>query len=390
MNPRYDVVIAGAGLPGLSLAAALAGAGFGVALADGGRICAPEPDLATYDLRVYAVSPGSARFLSDIGAWQRLPPERVTAIETMEIFGDAGARLEFSAYEIGERALAWIVEERALRGALLETAYEAGVVMCAEAPFVGLVTSAASATLSVEGREALEGRLVVGADGLNSWIRQAAGIVAQPRPYGQTGVVANFATSAAHHGVARQWFQKDGSVLAWLPLPGRHISIVWSAPDAMAADLLALAPDDLAARVAAAGGGVQGQLAPASAAAGFPLSLLMVENVVGQRLALVGDAAHGVHPLAGQGVNLGFGDAEALCDVLVDGRGLADPGAPVLLSRYARRRREPVLAMQLVTDGLTRLFQPPATWLSLVRNAGMSAVDRVPFLKRALAQPALR
>jgi 2-octaprenyl-6-methoxyphenol hydroxylase len=190
--------------------------------------------------------------------------------------------------------------------------------------------------------------------------------------------------------VARQWFRNDGSVLAWLPLPGRHVSIVWSAPDAMAADLLALEPDQLAIRVAAAGHQVLGDMAPASAAAGFPLTLLTVESVVGPRLALVGDAAHGVHPLAGQGVNLGFGDARALCDVLVDGRGLADPGAPVLLARYARRRREPVLAMQFVTDGLTRLFGPPAAWLSLVRNAGMSAVDRVPFLKRALAQPALR
>jgi len=387
---RFDVVIAGAGLPGLSLATALASAGFGVALADGGPICAPEPDPATYDLRVYAVSPGSAQFLGAIGAWQRLPPERVTAIETMEIWGDAGARLEFSAYEIGERALAWIVEERALRAALLEAAYEAGVVMCGGAPFVGLVTSASSATLTVDGATPLEGRLLVGADGLNSWIRQAAGIVARPKPYGQTGVVANFAASAAHHGVARQWFRNDGSVLAWLPLPGRHISIVWSAPEAMAADLLALEPSPLAVRVAAAGNHALGDLVPASASAGFPLSLLTVESVVGPRLALVGDAAHGVHPLAGQGVNLGFGDARALCEVLVDGRGLADPGAPVVLARYARQRREPVLAMQLVTDGLTRLFEPPAAWLSLVRNAGMSAVDRVPFLKRALAQPALR
>lgn len=389
-SPRFDVVVAGAGLPGLSLAAALARAGFGVVLADGRPIAAPEPEAVGFDLRVYAISPGSAQFLSCIGAWQRLPPDRVTAIEAMDIVADAGAHLEFTAYALGERALAWIVEERALRSALLETAFQAGVVMAGGMPFVGLEQAADSATLRVGGGEPVEARLIVGADGLDSWVRRAAGIKALPRPYGQTGVVANFACARAHHGVARQWFLDDGSILAWLPLPGRHFSIVWAAPDALAADLLACTPEALAERVAQAGKHVLGSLTAVSRPVGFPLSLLSLDTVVGPRLALVGDAAHGVHPLAGQGVNLGFGDARVLTDVLQDGRSLNDPGAPVLLARYARRRREPVLAMQMVTDGLARLFRPPVAWLSFVRNAGFAAVDRVPLLKRALAQPALR
>src|SRR5690349_3794750 len=165
MSARFDVVVAGAGLPGLSLATALARAGFGVALADGAPIAAPEPDAAGFDLRVYAISPGSAQFLGALGAWQRLPAERVTAIEAMEIEGDAGARLEFSAYELGERALAWIVEERALRAALLQAAYEAGVVMSSGAPFVGFSQDTATATLTVGDGEALCARVVVGADG---------------------------------------------------------------------------------------------------------------------------------------------------------------------------------------------------------------------------------
>jgi 2-polyprenyl-6-methoxyphenol hydroxylase-like FAD-dependent oxidoreductase len=127
-----------------------------------------------------------------------------------------------------------------------------------------------------------------------------------------------------------------------------------------------------------------------SASAGFPLSILRLPATVAHRLALVGDAAHGVHPLAGQGVNLGFGDARVLAQILAERGPVADPGAPMLLARYAQRRVEPVLAMHIVTDGLARLFGPPSPWLSAIRNAGMTAVDRVPFLKRALAQPALR
>jgi ubiquinone biosynthesis UbiH/UbiF/VisC/COQ6 family hydroxylase len=308
----------------------------------------------------------------------------------MEIFGDANARLEFSAYDLGERALAWIVEERELKNALVAGAHEAGVALFGGAPFVGLHFTASEAILTLSGSRQLAARLLVAADGIRSWVRGAAGITAEPRAYGQTGVVANFACERAHHGVARQWFRADGSVLAWLPLPGRRISIVWSAPDALAHDLLALTPEALAERVGAAGGHALGTLSAICASAGFPLAMLRLPTTVAHRLALVGDAAHGVHPLAGQGVNLGFGDALVLAQVLAERGPVDDPGAPILLTRYARRRVEPVLAMQAVTDGLARLFAPPKPWLSALRNAGMAAVDRLPLVKRALAQPALR
>lgn len=390
----YDVVVAGAGLPGLSLATALARSRLSVAVADAAPIAAPEPDRSRYDVRVYAISPGSAQFLHAIGAWQQMPVDRLVAVEGMEIEGDARAHLEFTAYDLHERALAWIVEERELRSALVETAVEAGVAMRGGAPFVGLTFDTDHATLMTEPPgappESLRARLVVGADGLRSWVRQAAGILAEPRPYGQTGVVANFACQRPHQGIARQWFRADGSVLAWLPLPGDCISMVWSAPDALARELLSAPPEQLATRVASAGRHALGALTLHSAPAGFPLALLRLPTSVAHRLALVGDAAHGVHPLAGQGVNLGFGDARVLAQVLADRGPVRDAGAPILLARYARRRVEPVLAMQVVTDGLVRLFGPPSPWLSAVRNAGMSAVDRLPFLKRTLAQPALR
>ena len=389
MPERHDVLIAGAGLVGVALAAALARCGMTVVLLDRAQPATGiDPD--TWDARVYAISPGSATFLQRVGAWQTLPCERIEAIESMRVVGDAGATLNFSAYELGERALAWIVEERALRAALLPTLHVPGIDCITGARFASLAWSAREGTLTLDDGRQFAASLIVGADGLHSWVRAAAGIVVEPRSYGQQGVVANFECELSHHGCARQWFHDDGSVLAWLPLPGRRISIVWSAPDLLARELLALAHDALAARVAGAGGDALGAFRTITPPAAFPLWSLRLPTSIAHRMALVGDAAHGVHPLAGQGVNLGFGDAQALANVLAERGPVGDAGAPILLERFARRRAEPVLAMHTVTDGLVRLFGPRTPWLRTLRNAGMSAVDRLPMIKRALAQPALR
>ncbi len=387
----YDVIVLGGGPVGLALAAALAREQLRVALVERGPLqrLAEPAGAEDWDSRVYAISPGSADFLRSIGAWQRLPAERVAPIEMMDVRGDGDGAIAFSAYELGERALAWIVEHRELTSALVEsvrTAERIDVLAPCEPTAAAWRSDAALITFS-DGRS-ISARLLVGADGVRSWVRREAGITREPRPYGQTAVVANFTIEHSHRGRAFQWFRDREGVLAWLPLPGRRISIVWSAPEALAGELVALDAAALATRVAAAGEGALGELALITPPAGFPLSFLRLPSVVSDRLALVGDAAHGVHPLAGQGVNLGFGDAATLAAVLSAGRPIGDLGAALLLERYARKRAWPVLAMQLVTDGLVRLFEPPA--LKLLRNGGMRAVAAIAPVRRLLAQPALR
>jgi ubiquinone biosynthesis UbiH/UbiF/VisC/COQ6 family hydroxylase len=388
----HDVAIVGAGLVGLALAAALARTGLSVALIDRAPVAAPDsaPD-SPWDARVYAVSPGSAEFLHGLGAWQAIPPDRMAPIEAMVVRGDDGGRIDFDAYELGERALAWIVENRELNAALVAVIRgDPRITVLAPSTPVAIAWRVDAAAVEFDDGKTLTARLLVGADGVRSWVRGEAGIRREPRPYGQTAVVANFATAEPHRGRAFQWFTAAEGVLAWLPLPGRRMSMVWSAPEALAAELLALDHDALALRVAAAGDRTLGALEVITPAAAYPLSFLKLPAVIDRRLALVGDAAHGVHPLAGQGVNLGFADAEALGAVLAARGAIADPGTPLLLERYARRRAGPVLAIQAVTDGLVRLFGLPGPWAGTLRNRGMTAVAAVRPLKRLLAQPALR
>jgi ubiquinone biosynthesis UbiH/UbiF/VisC/COQ6 family hydroxylase len=392
-EPPRDVIVIGAGLVGLALALSLSRTGLSVTLVDRAALSVPmATDEDDWDPRVYAISPGSAEFLHGIGAWQALRGERMQAIESMEIFGDAAGELHFDAYTLGERALAWIVESRALQTALAQRVRtESRIEVVAPCAPQSLAWRASAAELRLSDGRMLDARLVVGADGLRSWARAQAGLDRPARSYGQTGVVANFATTLAHRGRAFQWFLPgDQGVLAWLPLPGNRMSMVWSAPDALAVELMALAPSELAERVAEAGAHALGALSVITPAASFPLAWFKPRSIIGPRFALAGDAAHGVHPLAGQGVNLGFADAQSLTRVL-GGRGaVTDTGAPLLLERYAARRTAPVMAMQVVTDGLFRVFNARTPWLRALRNQGMRSVDAIGPLKGLLARAALR
>jgi 2-octaprenylphenol hydroxylase len=383
----FDIVIVGAGLVGASFAMALRGAGLKLALVE-----AQTPVAAgdTWDSRVYAISPGSAAFLDGLGVWKRLDRERICAVHEMLVHGDgAGALLQFSAYESGVPELAAIVENRQLQSVLwhgLEQQHNLELVCpdCCEI----LQLREDAAELGLASGRTLHARLLVAADGMHSWARQAAGIAAEQKSYGQMGVVANFSCARAHHNTAYQWFRDDG-VLAYLPLPGQRMSIVWSTPDAHAAELLALSAAALCAQVAAAGKDALGKLDLLSPAMQFPLAHLRAARLASPRIALVGDAGHVLHPLAGQGVNLGFGDAAALARVLLQREPFRDPGEIRLLRRYERARAEDILALTLVTDGLQRLFAAPGGAAAKLRNAGLNLTNALPVVKNLLIRRAL-
>jgi len=384
---NVDVAIVGGGPVGASVARALAPTGLSVVLVEP-RAPRPLP-AAGFDQRVYALNGHSHRFLERCAIWQRLSLDRIAPVREMRVFGDDASKIEFSAYRSGVSELAAIVEEANLQQALRSVlSTQANLTLLAGVECVGARWDDALATLSLSGGEHIEARLVVAADGAESALRRAAGIATHVHGYGQTGVVANFRTGQPHRDTAYQWFLNHG-VLALLPLPGNQVSMVWSTADAHAQDLLAADAEELARRVEQASCGMLGRLEPISAAVGFPLRRMRAERLIAPRLALVGDTAHNVHPLAGQGLNLGFGDAQALAAVLA-ARGMeSDAGAPSLLRRFERSRREDILAMEAVTDGLHWLFDSNLPGVKRLRNSGMRLANRISPLKRLLVKRAL-
>ena len=395
-NPDFDLIIVGGGLTGSSLAVALADTSLRIALVDARAPSRPQGWPERWDNRVYAISPGSADFLSQIGCWGHLPVDRLQRVERMAVYGDAGGAIEFSSFDIGTEELAWIVESAEMAYELWTSVSRQRNVTCfCPAEPQALRVSDDVAELTLASGQTLRAKLVIGADGRESWVRNQMGLDSQHDPYGELGVVANFRTELPHFGTAYQWFRADG-VLAYLPLSGgegdhhgRMMSMVWSAPEATAKELLALSPEDLAFRVAAAGENKLGELELMAPAAGFPLKLVRVPQVVAPRVALIGDAAHGIHPLTGHGVNLGFQDARVLAQLIREARPVDDLGDFRWLSRYQRARKEEVVMLQTATDLMRKLFATQTPGVAQLRNLGLSLTNKLPILKSLLIRYAL-
>ena len=388
---NFDLIVVGAGPVGLAVAAAARG--LSVALVANARR-APAPVQGALDARVYTLSPGNVSFLRDLRAWQSIPSERVTPVLAMRVFGDRGAKIDFDAYRAGVPELAWTVEDAVLQDALWgavevrENMVVLAPAECAELTFESKKADSKKALLKLRDGRELTAALVVGADGASSFVRQQAGIAVKTSDYGQAAVIANLECEKAHANVAYQWFQ-GGPVLALLPLPGRRVSMIWSLPEEDAEMLLQLEPDALCRTVESATAGALGEMSVVTPPRSYPLRRLSARRMAGERVALAGDAGHVIHPLAGQGLNLGLQDARALAATLATRELVRDAGDARLLRRYERRRAEPILAMDLMVDGLFRLFGADSGPISRLRNAGLNLTGRLPVLKNVLIRHAM-
>lgn len=390
MTTDFDIVIAGGGLNGPTLALALAGAGLRVAVID------PRPAKAraanAFDGRAYALAVASQRLLKALGLWDGLggesqPIREVKASQGRPGEGAAPFFLHFDSAEIEEGPVGHMLEDRFLYRALL-AGMEGAVTHMPGISVTGQEVEGAYVTAALSDGGQITARLLIGADGRGSGVAQRAGIRRQGWGYGQTALVAAIDHELPHEGVAHQYFMATGP-LAILPLPGNRSSVVWSETDANAEAIKALPDDGFLDVLRPRFGNFLGAISLAGQRFTYPLSLSLAEAYVAPRIALVGDAAHGVHPVAGQGLNLGLRDVAALAQVIVGAaRRGEDIGAVDVLERYQQWRRFDATSLALGMDAVNHLFANDNPVLGGLRGAGMGAVTAISGLRRRFMRQA--
>lgn len=384
MASQDRIAVVGGGIVGAATVGLLARAGASVTLIDPGP--APQPPAGPFELRVSAVSPGSAAILGEAGAAPALSGNRACEYARMVVEDrHPGARIEFEAPAFGLERLGTIVENEAIRAALWHANASQAIELLSDR-VVGFEASASDVRLGLASGAEHRFGLVVASDGAGSVVRRLIGTVDDTWTYNQSAVVCVVRCQRPNPGTAWQRFLDTGP-LAFLPLPDGTSSIVWTLPQSLARELLALDDRAFAARLGDAAGEWLGEVLDTGPRASFPLAMRLGDRLAGPRAVLLGDAAHTVHPLAGQGVNLGLADAAALVETLsTGGAGFADPGDPRLLARWARWRRSESQLMALGIHGLGALFSPG--WLGPLRRfglglAGRSWLAREAFVTRA-------
>ena len=380
---RADLAVVGGGMTGLTLACAVADAGADVVLIDP----TPWPTLTTppFDGRVTAIARASRYLLEGIGAWDAMAKE-ATAIVDIEVSEHATPfAVHYDHREVGPEPLGHIVENRMIRTALIDRANQLiGKTLTLAIPdkVQSLERQASSAIITLDQGRKIDAGLVIGADGRNSYCRKLAGIDVMRWNYHQTGIVATIAHQKPHHGLAVERFFPHGP-LAILPMKGKRSSIVWAAEKDLADSLVSLSDEDFIEELAERFDHRLGTIALAGERFHYPLSMAQANRYTDRRLALVGDAARAIHPIAGQGWNLAVRDVAALAELTIDALRLGlDPGARPVLARYERWRRFDSLALIAITDGLNRLFANDVLPIRMAREWGLALVQRTPPLKR--------
>lgn len=392
MQLDHDILIVGGGLNGPTLALALARSGFRVAVIDS-LPTSTRADIG-FDGRAYALALASKRLLSALGLWQVLASNAQPMLEIKVTDGKAGEgpspwMMHFDHAEIEEGPMGFMVEDRHLRPALLTAiADDPKITHYAAESVVAQDVGAQSASVTLASGEILRGSLIIGCDGRASGTAQRAGIRRTGWGYGQTAIVCAVAHERPHNGIAHQFFMPNGP-LAILPLTENRSSIVWSESDARAAECAAMSDDMFLDALRPAFGSFLGQIQLEGKRFTYPLGLTLANSFIADRLALVGDAAHGMHPIAGQGLNAGLRDIAALADVLSAAKARGeDIGSSIVLKRYQQWRRFDTASLALATDSFNKLFSNDNPVLRAVRDVGMGLVNAAPGLRRGFIREA--
>jgi 2-polyprenylphenol 6-hydroxylase len=401
---QCDIAVIGGGIVGKACALGLAQQGFDVVQ------IAPDLDQPTaipsgahWAERIYAISPGTRSLLQSLQVWDAIDHARLQVVRDMRIYGDRGEPgdgLHLSAFEAGAPQLAWIGESDLLEHTLEQACRFQSKLECVVGSLGNLFIEPDGALLKLHTAQSpveIKANLVIAADGANSSLRSMLEIQADAKSYEQRAVVANFLCTNAHLETAYQWFLPGGDILAMLPLPGKQVSMVWSTSPENAARLLTLESSQWQSEFAALQDGAivhtLGTLTPHSKPGSFPLRKIRAQRLIGPELMpkviLIGDAAHVIHPLAGQGLNLGLRDVAALLGILRERESFRAIADPVLLRRYERGRQGDTSAILWVTDRLKQLFTSSSPLQKKIRNWGMGLVNRSHLMKRYLIKEAL-
>ena len=383
----FDVVVVGGGMVGLSLSLGLARAGVPVALVERARLS--DMAAAHFDGRGSAIAAGSRRILDGLGLWDGVADQAEPILEIRVADGTSPLFLHYDHKEIGDGPLGWIVENAVTRRALAAAADPSSLRIFDGTELAGCVFGEDAAVLVLADGQSVTGRLVVAADGRDSPLRDAAGIDAVRWRYPQTGIVCSVHHEVPHHGIAQEHFLPAGP-FAILPMTENRSSIVWTERNDLAPDILALNDEAFAEELRRRFGGFLGRIDVGPTRWSYPLSVVHSKRYIAPRLALAGDSAHAIHPIAGQGFNIGLRDVAALAEVIMDTLRLGlDPGTMAALERYERWRKPDNMMMIGVTDILNRLFSNDITPVRIARDIGLAAVDQMPPLKKVFMRHAM-
>lgn len=382
-----DVVVVGAGLIGLAAAIALAEQGKRVALVDGKQVVPVQTD--AWDARIYALTPATEDWLQGLGVWSRVDQTRVNDVSMMSLWAHGSNQaLNLSAEDANCPKLACIIENKNLMQALWQKIAILDVQIVIGDPCRQVVSSEDTVILHLENGCTISATLLVAADGANSFVRKQLAIPSKVKSFNQVALVANYLAEKYHENAARQWFSPHAT-LALLPLPDQYVSMVWSLPKELAQSLSGLTSEELAKRVQEQTDGVLGILNPVTETVSFELWQITAEKLIANRAVIIGDAAHQIHPMAGQGANLGFRDVMTLAKLIAKSHQLQDIGEVGFLRQFERERKADILSMNTLTSGLDSWFSYESAMLKTLTKLGMSHLNKYSSIKKILIKQAI-